>query len=120
MSTSLHRSVAVQRTARAVARTAGRYVYAIRLSVPANTRIEAHSHRDDRSVTVVSGVWYFGYGASFDESALVALPAGSFYTEPPNRPHFARTLEEPVVVHITGHGPTDTSYVDAGDAPIPD
>lgn len=88
-------------------------LYTIRLSVPANTRIEAHSHRDDRSATVVSGVWYFGYGSSFDESALVALPAGSFYTEPPNRPHFARTLAEPVVVHITGYGPTDTSYVDS-------
>ena len=92
-------------------------LYTIRLSVPANTRIEAHSHRDDRSVTVVSGVWYFGYGSLFLESALVALPAGSFYTEPPNRPHFARTLAEPVVVYITGYGPTDTNYVDSNDAP---
>ena len=93
-------------------------LYTIRLSVPANTRIEAHSHRDDRSVTVISGVWYFGYGSSFEESALQALPAGSFYTEPPNKPHFARTQAEPVVVHITGYGPTDTIYVD-GTAPTP-
>lgn len=92
-------------------------LYTIRLSVPANTRIEAHSHRDDRSVTVVSGVWYFGYGPTFEESALQALPAGSFYTEPPNRPHFARTLAEPVVVYITGYGPTDTIYVESADTP---
>ena len=34
--------------------------YTIRLSAPANTRIAAHSHRDERTAVVVSGVWYFG------------------------------------------------------------
>lgn len=85
-------------------------LYTIRLNVPANTRIEAHSHRDDRSATVVSGTWHFGYGDRFDAKALKALPPGSFYTEPPGRMHFAQTAAEPVVVHITGYGPTDTTY----------
>jgi uncharacterized RmlC-like cupin family protein len=85
-------------------------LYTIRLNVPANTRIEAHSHRDDRSATVVSGTWHLGYGDRFDEKALKALPPGSFYTEPPGRMHFALTATEPVVVHITGYGPTDTTY----------
>jgi hypothetical protein len=34
--------------------------YTIRLSVPANTHIQAHTHRDDRTAVVISGVWYFG------------------------------------------------------------
>ncbi|MGH6814981.1 MAG: alpha/beta fold hydrolase, partial [Hyphomicrobiaceae bacterium] len=85
-------------------------LYTIRLNVPANTRIEAHSHRDDRSATVVTGTWYLGYGDRFDATALKALPPGSFYTEPPGRMHFAQTTAEPVVVHITGYGPTDTTY----------
>ena len=85
-------------------------LYTIRLHVPAKTRIEAHSHRDDRSATVVSGTWYLGYGDRFDPKALKALPPGSFYTEPPGRLHFAQTAAEPVVVHITGYGPTDTTY----------
>jgi hypothetical protein len=34
--------------------------YTIALSVPANTRIAAHRHRDDRVATVISGTWYFG------------------------------------------------------------
>ena len=85
-------------------------LYTIRLDVPAGTRIEAHSHKDDRSATVVSGTWYLGYGGHFEEKALKALPPGSFYTEPRGRMHFARTLDESVVVHITGYGPTDTTY----------
>ena len=37
--------------------------YTIALRVPANMRIAAHTHRDERSAVVVSGTWYFGYGA---------------------------------------------------------
>jgi len=85
-------------------------LYTIRLSIPANTRIEAHTHRDARSATVVSGTWYFGYGSAFDAAALRALPAGSFYTEPADVLHFAQTRDEPVTVFITGVGPTDTVY----------
>jgi quercetin dioxygenase-like cupin family protein len=96
----------------------GKGMYTIRLSVPANTRIEAHSHRDDRTATVVSGTWYFGYGRKFDEKELKALPPGSFYTEPPGRPHFAQTRSEPVVVYITGFGPTSTTYVDKPSGPV--
>ena len=45
--------------------------------VPPRTTIQAHSHRDDRMATVVSGHWQFGYGTHFEEQALKALPAGS-------------------------------------------
>lgn len=85
-------------------------LYTIRLSVPANTRIESHEHRDSRSAIVVSGTWQIGFGPRFDDKALKALPPGSFYTEPAGRSHFARTGAEPVVVFITGYGPTDTTY----------
>jgi hypothetical protein len=59
---------------------------------------------------VISGTWYFGYGNTFGADALKALPPGSFYTEPPNHPHFAETRESPVVLQITGYGPTGTTY----------
>jgi len=55
--------------------------------------------------TVISGTWHIGYGEKFDEAKLKALLPGSFYTEPPNRPHFAETGDEAVVVQITGSGP---------------
>ena len=85
--------------------------YTIRLSIPANTKIQAHTHRDNRTAIVVSGVWYFGYGPVAGAAAEKALPSGSFYTEPGGVAHFADTKADPVIVYITGNGPTDTGYV---------
>jgi len=92
-------------------------VYTIMLRVPAHTQIAAHSHRDDRVATVVSGTWHLGYGDKFDESKLKVLPPGSFYTEPPGRNHFAETGDESVEVQITGFGPSSTEYVDPAQDP---
>jgi hypothetical protein len=92
-------------------------LYSILLFVPANTTIQAHSHRDDRMATVVSGAWYFGYGDHFDAKGLKALPAGSVYSEPAAQNHFARTATQAVIVHISGYGPTDTRYFDRADEP---
>ena len=83
-------------------------LYTIQLTVPANTKIEAHAHPDDRVATVISGTWYIGYGSRFDENKLKALTPRSFYTEPPSVAHFARTGNRPVIVQITGYGPTGT------------
>jgi quercetin dioxygenase-like cupin family protein len=92
-------------------------LYTIRLSIPANTKIQAHTHRDDRSAIVMSGTWYFGYGSVANEKPTKALAAGSFYTEPGGVAHFALTKGEPVVVYITGFGPTDTVYLNAANDP---
>ena len=92
-------------------------LYTILLRVPAHTRIAAHRHPDERIATVVSGTWYFGYGKSFDPVSLKALPAGSFYTEPPAEDHFAETRETAVMVQITGIGPTGTTYVEQANNP---
>jgi uncharacterized RmlC-like cupin family protein len=91
-------------------------LYTLMLRVAPNVRIQAHAHRDDRVATVVRGTWYFGYGDAFNEAALQALGPGSFYTEPPNVPHFAMTKEQ-VVLQITGVGPSSTTYVDAKNDP---
>jgi quercetin dioxygenase-like cupin family protein len=92
-------------------------LYTIRLSIPANTTIQAHTHRDDRSAIVMSGTWYFGYGNLANAAATKALPPGSFYTEPGGVAHFALTRAEPVVVYITGFGPTNTVYLNAANDP---
>ena len=92
-------------------------LYSLLLRVGPNTRIEAHSHPDDRVATVISGTWYFGYGEQFDEKALKALPPGSFYTEPPHANHFAMTRGDTVTIHITGTGPSGTTYVDPNNDP---
>jgi len=83
-------------------------LYSVRVSIPAHTRVQPHTHRDNRAVLVLSGTWHMGYGARFAPEALKALPAGSFYTEPAGQPHFAETQDEPVVLIVTGYGPSDT------------
>jgi pimeloyl-ACP methyl ester carboxylesterase len=92
-------------------------LYTIMLRVPPHTTISAHAHPDDRIATVISGTWRIGYGDTFSTAALKALPPGSFYTEPAGRTHFAQTGDEPVVVQITGVGPSGTQYVDARSDP---
>jgi quercetin dioxygenase-like cupin family protein len=92
-------------------------LYTVYLTLPPNTRIQAHSHPDDRVGIVVSGTWYFGYGDAFDEAKLKRLSAGSFYTEPPNANHFAMTKDEPVTIYVAGTGPTGTTYVDPAHDP---
>ncbi|RYG20783.1 MAG: hypothetical protein EON96_00180 [Caulobacteraceae bacterium] len=84
--------------------------YTIRIAVPPNTRIAAHSHRDDRTAVVVSGAWYFGYGDPARDSLVKPLPPGSYYSEPADIPHFALTRDAPAVVYIFGLGPTDTVF----------
>jgi quercetin dioxygenase-like cupin family protein len=93
--------------------------YTILLFVPAHTTIQAHSHKDNRVATVVSGEWHFGYGDHFDAKSLKTLPPGSVYSEPGGigHNHFARTDTDAVIVEISGYGPTDTQYVDARNDP---
>jgi quercetin dioxygenase-like cupin family protein len=86
-------------------------LYTVRVSIAPHTKVPPHTHRDNRSVTVISGTWHMGYGTRFEESALKDLPAGSLYTEPAGQPHFAQTLDEPVVIWVTGYGPSDTKLL---------
>ena len=92
-------------------------LYTMMFSLPANTKIPPHSHPDVRSCFVLSGTWYFAYGDTRDESLLKALPAGSFYTEPPGMNHFAETRDEPVIAECTAIGPTGTTFVNPADDP---
>jgi len=91
--------------------------YTILLFVPAHTTIQAHSHRDDRVATVVSGEWHLGYGTHFDAKSLKKLPPGSVYSEPGGDNHFAQTDSDGVVVEISGYGPTDTHYFESKNDP---
>jgi quercetin dioxygenase-like cupin family protein len=91
-------------------------LYTILLKVAGNTKIAAHDHPDQRMATVISGTWYFGYGDQFDETKLKTLPTGSVYSEVAGQNHFAMT-KDPVIVSITGYGPSGVKYVNASDDP---
>ena len=86
-------------------------LYTVQVNIAPHTQVRPHTHRDNRSVTVISGTWHMGYGGTFDAKGLKDLPPGSFYTEPAGQAHFAQTGDEPVVIWVTGYGPSDTKFV---------
>lgn len=81
-------------------------VYVTRLRFLKGARIAPHLHPDQRVAVVLSGSMYFGYGDTFDESAMTHMVAGSTWTEPPNTAHFALAKDEDVVIQVTGIGPS--------------
>lgn len=92
-------------------------LFSIVFKVPPSTAIPPHSHPDDRSCFVLSGIWYFGYGTVRDEANLNALPQGSNYTEPAGTTHFAGTKDQEAIVECTAVGPTGTTFVNPADDP---
>jgi quercetin dioxygenase-like cupin family protein len=91
--------------------------YSVLFFAPPHTTIQAHSHRDNRMATVLSGQWSVGYGTHFEETSLKVLPPGSVYSEPAGVDHFARSGDAPVIVHVCGYGPSDAHYFDPKNDP---
>ncbi len=80
-----------------------------RVKFPAGIKVMPHFHPDQpRTIAVLSGTFYFGLGDTWDESKLQAFPAGTFFTEAPNAPHFAWAKDGEVIVQLTSTGPTGT------------
>lgn len=85
--------------------------YTLRLKFPKGFTIAPHTHPDSREVTIISGTFATGYGERFDADKLKILPAGSFYTEPANVPHYIEIKEE-VVLQVSGTGPSGRLFVE--------
>jgi quercetin dioxygenase-like cupin family protein len=63
------------------------YVYRAKLAL--GSKNVPHWHPEERTVVILSGTLYYGLGELWDESKLIAFPAGTFFSEPPKLPHFA-------------------------------
>jgi len=85
--------------------------YALRVRLEAGARIPPHTHPDSRYSTVLSGTLYVGFGETFDESKLVAVPEGAVYEAPAGVPHFLLAKDGPVEYQEGGIGPTGTAPV---------
>ena len=83
-------------------------VYAVHVKYPAGAKSFPHSHPDQRIFTVISGTFYTGMGATFDEKALVALKPGTLMIMPANVVHHAWAKDGEVIVQEIGVGPSGT------------
>jgi quercetin dioxygenase-like cupin family protein len=87
----------------------GTYVY--RSKFAPGSKNMPHWHPEERTVVILSGTLYYGLGEQWDESKLIALPAGTFLAEPPKTIHFTWAKEGEVILQVTGIGPTGTTLV---------
>ena len=90
--------------------------YTLRLKFPKGFKIAPHTHPDSREVTILSGIFATRYGEKFDAANLKILPAGSFYTEPANVPHYIE-IKEDAVLQVSGTGPSGRIFVNPPDSP---
>ena len=91
--------------------------FTMRLKVPPNFKIHAHTHPVFERVTVMSGTFYLGIGEAFDAAKAKAYPAGSVTMMPPGMPMFAYTTDEEAVLQIHGTGPWGIDYLRPEDDP---
>ncbi len=85
--------------------------YILRVKLAAGAKIPPHTHPDVRNSTVLSGTVYVGFGDTFDESKVVAVPAGAVYVAPANISHYLWAKDGAAVYQEAGVGPTRTEIL---------
>lgn len=88
---------------------AGSFTFRVRAS--AGHRLLPHTHPDERMITVLEGVYWSAVGDTWDESTLIAFPAGSFYVVPAGVPHFSAVLEGETTFQESGTGPSRNDMI---------
>ena len=85
--------------------------YMVRVKVPHGVKLMPHRHPEDRIYTVISGVFYIGFGDEFDAEKLLAYPPGAVIILPGNTSHFhwAKSGEYITQVNAIGHSAWNTS-----------
>ena len=91
-------------------------LFVLRLKLPPGYSVAPHTHPVDEVVTVISGTFYKGMGATADRRKAQPLPAGSFFALPPGMAHYV-FMEEETVIQISTRGPWGLTYVDPKDDP---
>ena len=86
-------------------------LYVIRAKFPSGFKVMPHFHPDERTIVVLSGTFYFGFGEQWDESKMKAFPPGSFLSEPFKAPHFAWAKDGEVIIQVTGVGPSGATVI---------
>lgn len=91
--------------------------YVTRVKVPLGVKLMPHRHPEDRIYTVMSGVFYIGFGAQFDGDKVKAYPPGSVLVLPGDTDHFHWAKSGEYVTQISAIGPLGLEYVDHRDDP---
>jgi quercetin dioxygenase-like cupin family protein len=91
--------------------------YVIRVKAPLGAKLMPHRHPEDRVYTVISGVFYVGFGDTFDGSAVTAYPPGTVLVLPGDTWHFHWAKSSEYVTQVTAIGPLGLEYASLADDP---
>ena len=80
--------------------------YTLRVKFPGNVKTPPHYHPDTRTVTVISGTYYFGEGEIFDAANIQGYGPGTVIIVPAGKPHFSWARDGEVIIQEAGVGPT--------------
>ena len=94
----------------------GSGLFTVRLRFPDGYKIAPHTHPTDENVTVISGSFRVGMGATFDTKTMMTLGPGGFVTAPAGHAHYAAAHGE-TVVQVHAIGPFALTYVNPADMP---
>lgn len=88
-------------------------LFVMRLKLPPNSQLKAHTHPADENVTILSGTLYFAAGDKFDAKMAKPFGPGSYFSIGKGKPMFGYTKNSEVVAQINGIGPWGITYLDA-------
>ena len=91
--------------------------YAIRVKAPLGAKLMPHRHPEDRMYTVLSGVFYIGFGDTFDGDAVTAYPPGTALVLPGDTWHFHWAKSSEYITQVTAIGPLGLEYANINDDP---
>jgi len=89
--------------------------FTIRLKLPNGYKIPPHTHPTVENVTVLSGTFRAGMGATFDDTKLTNLGQDAFISIPAEHAHYAMARGE-TVVQVHGLSPFVLTYVNQANA----
>jgi quercetin dioxygenase-like cupin family protein len=91
--------------------------YLTRVKAPLDAKLMPHRHPEDRIYTVMSGIFYIGFGQEFNGDEVTAYPPGSVLVLPGGTWHFHWAKSGEYVTQISAIGPLGLEYANAGDDP---
>ena len=93
--------------------------FVLRIRCADGTKIPAHWHPGDESVTVLKGTFLVGMGETFDETKFQTMNVGNFIILPKEMRHFGMAKGD-FIVQIHGIGPFKNNWVNPSEVQPPD
>lgn len=92
--------------------------YIFRAKMPSGYKLPPHRHSDERTVTVLKGIYWAGIGERYNPMVMKEFQAGAFYITKAGVAHYAWARTE-VFIQETGTGLVDKpiEYINPDDDP---